>query len=147
MIDRRNWQLAFLQQARADWEAYQKTHETYWPACHRLHFLQMATEKLGKALLLAGQAELARVTGSHAAFVKFMQVASYDRNLQIRLKMAKPQLKAHFFPSLMRSKFWRQLWHNTAPIPSIPGLIEQAKFAFRSFILFRRPNYCNHRTA
>jgi len=96
MIDRLNWQLAFLQQARADWEAYQKTHETFWPACHRLHFLQMATEKLGKALLLAGQAEFERVTGSHAAFVKFMQVASCDRSLQIRLKMTKAQLKAHF---------------------------------------------------
>lgn len=96
MSDQRNWKLAFLQQARADWEAYQKTHETFWPACHRLHFLQMATEKLGKALLLAGQAELERVTSSHAAFVKFVQVASYDRNLQIRLKMTKTQLKTHF---------------------------------------------------
>jgi hypothetical protein len=54
MIDLRAWQLAFLKQARSDWETYQRIDDPVWPTCHRLHFLQMATEKLAKALLVAG---------------------------------------------------------------------------------------------
>jgi hypothetical protein len=48
MIDLRTWQLAFLRQARSDWETYQRIDDPTWPTCHRLHFLQMATEKLAK---------------------------------------------------------------------------------------------------
>jgi hypothetical protein len=96
MTKLRDWQMAFLKQARVDWEAYHRTHQTRWPDCHRLLFLQMATEKLGKALLLAGHSKLERLTRSHAAFVKFMQVASYNRNLQTKLSMTPSQLKVHF---------------------------------------------------
>lgn len=74
--------MAFLDQARADWNAYLKTQEPAWPSCHQLHFLQMATEKLSKALLLGGETNLERITHSHAAFVKFLRVVSNNRNLQ-----------------------------------------------------------------
>jgi len=49
MTDRQNWQTAFLNQARVDWEAYQKARLGMWPECHRLLFLQRASEKLAKA--------------------------------------------------------------------------------------------------
>jgi len=96
MTDRRSWQLAFLKQARSDWEAYQATRQAVWPHCHRLHFLQMATEKLGKALLLGGHSKLENITHSHSAFVKFMHIASNNQSLQAQLKITKSQLRAEF---------------------------------------------------
>lgn len=96
MTDRRSWQMAFLKQARSDWEAYEKTRQAAWPHCHRLHFLQMAAEKLGKALLIGGHSKLEDVTHSHSAFVKFMHIASNNYNLRMSLKMTKSQLKADF---------------------------------------------------
>jgi hypothetical protein len=91
-----NWQAAFLRQARSDWKAYQKTTELQWPYCDRLHYLQMATEKLSKALLVAGDMELENLTGSHAAFVNFMRAASKNRKLQKPLGLKKSPLRLHF---------------------------------------------------
>jgi len=91
-----NWQAAFLKQARSDWKAYQKTSERKWPPCHCLHYLQMTTEKLSKALLIAGDMELENLTGSHAAFVNFMRAASKNRKLQKLLGLKKSPLQAHF---------------------------------------------------
>jgi len=96
MTDRRGWQIAFLKQARIEWEAYQRARQSRWPDCLQLHLLQMATEKLGKALLFAGHSKLERLIRSHAAFVKFMQVAGNNSNLQARLSMTHSQLKNHF---------------------------------------------------
>jgi len=90
------WQLAFLKQARADWETYQRIDDPTWPMCHRLHFLQMATEKLGKALLVTGDMPLERITHTHAAFVKFLRVALNSHNLQNGLRMTYSQVRAHF---------------------------------------------------
>lgn len=96
MSDWRKWQAAFLKQARSDWEAYQKTTESEWPYCHRLHYLQMATEKLSKALLVAGNSDIKSLAGSHAAFVKFMRAASKNRKLHQALGLKKSPLKVHF---------------------------------------------------
>jgi len=96
MIDLRAWQLGFLKQARSDWETYQRIDDPTWPTCHRLHFLQMATEKLAKALLVVGDMPLDRITHSHAAFVKFMRVARKNHTLQKELGMTYSQITAHF---------------------------------------------------
>ncbi len=96
MTSRRDWQLAFLRQARSDWEAYQRTIEKSWPICHRLHFLQMASEKLGKALLIRSETKLERITQSHAAFVKFMRMTGNNFDLHLKLGITRPQLKAQF---------------------------------------------------
>jgi len=96
MIDLRAWQLAFLRQGRSDWETYQRIDDPAWPTCHRLHFLQMATEKLAKALLIAGDMPLDKITHTHAAFVKFMRVARKNHNLQKELGMTYSQIIAHF---------------------------------------------------
>jgi hypothetical protein len=96
MSDWQNWQTAFLKQARSDWDAYQRTRQAAWPSCHRLLFLQMATEKLSKALLVAGHSKLETIAQSHAAFVNFMRVVSNNRNLQKALGMKKPQLRSRF---------------------------------------------------
>ncbi|MGH7456911.1 MAG: hypothetical protein ACRENG_36510 [bacterium] len=91
-----NWRSAFLRQARSDWEAYQKIAEFEWPICHQLHYLQMATEKLSKALLIADDTELESMMGSHAAFVKFFRVIANNRKLQKALGMNKSQQRARF---------------------------------------------------
>lgn len=96
MSDWQNWQTAFLKQARSDWDAYQRTRQPAWPPCHRLLFLQMATEKLSKALLIAGHSKLETMVQSHAAFVNFMRVVGDNRKLQEALGMKKAQLRARF---------------------------------------------------
>jgi hypothetical protein len=96
MIDRQSWQRAFLKQARVDWQAYQRTRNAPWLECHRLLFLQMATEKLGKALLIAGHTSVEKITQTHAAFVKFVQIAGNHRKLQKALGMNKSQQGAQF---------------------------------------------------
>ena len=95
MISRRDWQIAFLKRARSDWEAYQRTHEQMWPTCHRLHFLQMATEKLGKALLVGGETALEEITHTHSALVKFMRIVGKNHRLPLNMGMTKSQLQAH----------------------------------------------------
>jgi hypothetical protein len=56
----------------------------------------MATEKLGKALLVAGDMSLDKITHTHAAFVKFMRVARKNHTLQKELGMTYSQIIAHF---------------------------------------------------
>ena len=55
----------------------------------------MATEKLGKAFLIAGGNPPAKVYTSHKAFVRFLQVVAYNSDLQKQLQMTRPQLRAH----------------------------------------------------
>lgn len=51
--------------------------------CHRLHYLQMSTEKLSKALLLSSRAmQLEDLRASHKVFVKFLRVAGLNQNVQ-----------------------------------------------------------------
>lgn len=46
---RRQWSEAFYRQAKGDWEIYEALGRGRYHACFRLHFLQMASEKLAKA--------------------------------------------------------------------------------------------------
>lgn len=59
----------WLQQARSDFEVFELLRKLGLPDCHLLHYLQMTTEKLGKAWLWRnGTAPKA----SHQAFRKFV---------------------------------------------------------------------------
>jgi hypothetical protein len=60
---------AFLHQARSDYRVFELLWEkdrNEVPGCHPLHYLQMATEKLAKAIMMVGSQEFDRY--SHAAF-------------------------------------------------------------------------------
>lgn len=63
---------AFHRQAQADWALYQhlsqKANLDGFPECQRLHYLQMAGEKLAKALHIALGAQLRAGGHSHVAF-------------------------------------------------------------------------------
>jgi hypothetical protein len=57
---------AFLRQATTDFAAYEVlSARAGLPACHALHYLQMATEKLAKAVLLATGSQEDQVQTSH----------------------------------------------------------------------------------
>ncbi len=64
-----NWQTAHLKQARSDMAVFESIRQQ--PLCQQLHYLQMATEKLGKAFLTDGKKRPERV---HQSFVRFLQV-------------------------------------------------------------------------
>lgn len=46
-----SWRDAFLKQSRSDYETLRHLSDQRVPLCHRLHYLQMASEKLAKACL------------------------------------------------------------------------------------------------
>lgn len=65
---------AFLAQARSDWEVYKRLRETDLPACHALHYLQMAGEKLAKAYRLRDTfSPIHELTVHHTGFAKFIK--------------------------------------------------------------------------
>lgn len=66
------WRTATLLQAQSDYEMFlrlQKSRDA--PLCHRLHYLQMTTEKLAKAFLTPPGG---RYPNTHDAFVRFVRV-------------------------------------------------------------------------
>jgi hypothetical protein len=72
-------QRLFLVQARTDFAVFQLlVKESALPCCHALHYLQMATEKLGKAH--AWKDGLPHNT--HRAFVGFLRSLSANRQAQ-----------------------------------------------------------------
>jgi hypothetical protein len=85
----------YLLQSRSDWQVYQILQRQPVKECHSLHYLQMATEKLGKAFLIAGGNAPASVYTSHKAFVRFLQVVAYNSDLQKQLRMTRQQLRAY----------------------------------------------------
>jgi len=62
------WHDGYLEQARSDWGMYNRLQDSSGTTCHTLHYLQMTTEKLGKAFLLVHGTPLENVRGSHRAF-------------------------------------------------------------------------------
>ncbi|VAW31959.1 hypothetical protein MNBD_CHLOROFLEXI01-5011 [hydrothermal vent metagenome] len=74
------WADAYLQQARSDWEIYQLLQNEDVHACHPLHYLQMTTEKLSKALLLKGsRIDLKTATSKHKGLTQLMNLAKRRR--------------------------------------------------------------------
>jgi hypothetical protein len=67
-----SWRSAFLAQAQSDYRIFQtvlKAPDT--ELCHQLHYLQMASEKLAKAVLLRRARD--RPPLSHKGFVQFLR--------------------------------------------------------------------------
>lgn len=90
------WAHAYLEQARSDWETYTVVSENDCAACHELHYLQMTTEKLGKAALLRSRtADLEDVRKTHKAFVSFLKVTARNPNIQEELSMSGRQLREY----------------------------------------------------
>ena len=96
------WVRAFARQADADfraWELYDVYPEAVAAECHRMHFLQMACEKLCKACVLDAQiVTLDKVQTSHG-FVKsqlstiLKQELSYKREKSAQIKTVMQHFK------------------------------------------------------
>jgi hypothetical protein len=69
-------QRLYLVQARSDWGILRLLRRE--AVCHQLHYLQMATEKLGKAFFWKGRG--AENLG-HAAFSRFVRAISTNRRV------------------------------------------------------------------
>lgn len=90
------WANAYLEQARSDWETYEVIMQNTCATCQELHYLQMTTEKLGKAALLRSRtANLDGLGKTHKAFVSFLRLAARNHNLQRELSMRGPQLQQY----------------------------------------------------
>jgi hypothetical protein len=75
-------QRLFLVQARTNFVVFELLRKQGdLPACHALHYLQMATEMLGKAHAWKHGA----VKNTHRAFVKFLRSLSANRQAQKKL--------------------------------------------------------------
>lgn len=76
------YQRLFLVQARTDFAVFELFRkDSGLPACHALHYLQMATEMLGKAYNWTH----GRPKTTHRAFVSFLNSLTTNRQAQKRL--------------------------------------------------------------
>jgi hypothetical protein len=79
MDDRMNeQQRVYYAQATTDYEMFRELSDK--PVCHRLHYLQMCTEKLAKAYFK--QNINTNVQASHAWFVPFMRAIQMDSRVR-----------------------------------------------------------------
>lgn len=69
-----NWRDAFLTQAWSDYQLFEKLNSERCPLCHKLHYLQMATEKLAKSFLCSPKSDNPP-RKTHYAFVRFLKLS------------------------------------------------------------------------
>ena len=76
----RDWRSAYFQQAHSDYRLFQKIAiQEDVPLCHKLHYLQMTTEKMAKGFLTPkGAGEYKR---SHNAFGAFVRQSKMNSTL------------------------------------------------------------------
>ncbi|MEW6112548.1 MAG: hypothetical protein AB1664_10505 [Thermodesulfobacteriota bacterium] len=68
-----NWRDAYLAQAWSDYQIFRVLNKGRYPLCHKLHYLQMATEKLAKGFLYSSKGKPPQKT--HYVFVRFLKVS------------------------------------------------------------------------
>lgn len=70
-----DWRQAFARQAKADYETWARLEDCRdAPKCHKLHFLQMACEKLSKAHLFGTVKDPYEIQRRHAYIAKNLPV-------------------------------------------------------------------------
>ncbi len=79
-----NWRKAFFRQASSDHAVRRFLNTPKVEYCHRLHYLQMMTEKLAKAFLTK-PTEKNQPALTHAGFVQFLRVLRGRRDLRQNL--------------------------------------------------------------
>ncbi len=68
------WRDGYLLQAESDFSYFQRFNKAREPRCQQLHYLQMATEKLAKAILCSGNNKPYEKT--HYAFVRLLKLST-----------------------------------------------------------------------
>ncbi|MCH8963600.1 MAG: hypothetical protein IIB58_01460 [Planctomycetes bacterium] len=88
------WKGAYLVQAKADYQVLELLLKEEIAACHWLHYLQMCTEKLGKAVALAGGQPFSQIRFSHKSFVQFLRTVPRNHAIQKHLDVTSKILRA-----------------------------------------------------
>lgn len=117
-----SWSQAFYRQARSDYEMYLLLNREGAPACHRLHYLQMCTEKLAKSYQSDPRTN-SRPVRSHHAFVRFMQLVKSRPEFRRRYGRSNDQFVAMIDSLLPLSRRIEELapaGDQDAPNPEYP---------------------------
>jgi hypothetical protein len=69
-----NWKEAYFSQAWSDYGVFKTLNKGNIALCHKLHYLQMASEKLAKGFLCESNRPPKK---THFAFVKFLRVSRH----------------------------------------------------------------------
>lgn len=94
------WHEAYLAQARSDELIRKQFAATRVSYCHRLHYLQMVTEKLAKAMLTQPGGDKPAPT-SHTAFVRMLQVMKGRPDIREGLGFIDAKLFRNYIDSLL----------------------------------------------
>lgn len=89
------WGDAFLRQARSDWCVYKEIQNLQVDDCHKLYYLRITTEKLGKAALLKSGSYSITNIRKHRVFVKYLQLSTRNPKLCKVLGIKSTQLKPY----------------------------------------------------
>ena len=116
-----DWRDALLVQARSDFEMLQFLRRHAAPFCYQLHFLQMATEKLGKGFATAsGGLQPSKV---HRAFVGFLCSVRSSARLRQACQCGPGQIDAYVGPLMPQARLIEDLAPsiaNDGPNPECP---------------------------
>lgn len=96
-----DWRSAYLTQAKSDYAVLLKLNQEEAPLCHRLHYLQMATEKLAKGFLTPKGG--ARYPKTHNAFADFVRVADRRPDLRVASRFTKRSQFAAYVASFLET--------------------------------------------
>lgn len=104
-IQQKNWRFkmtwhdAFLTQAHSDYSVFMKLNESRFPLCHKLHYLQMATEKLAKVF----QCEKRNTPPpkTHLALLKMLKIIKGRQEIQKQLEFKHKKSYKSYIDSLM----------------------------------------------
>jgi hypothetical protein len=95
-----DWHEAYLAQARSEFAILRRLSAPDVEYCHRLHYLQMVTEKLAKAMLTPPGSETP-APASHVMFVKMLQVLKGRREIRRQLRYPKAEVFTSYINSLL----------------------------------------------
>lgn len=77
-----DWHEAFMVQARSEHAVMTMLDKANVAPCHRLHYLQMVTEKLAKAVITPRGDRVPAPPTSHVVFVRMLQVIRTNRSVR-----------------------------------------------------------------
>lgn len=95
------WHESYLIQARSDYAILRKLQSRDVEHCHRLHYLQMVSEKLAKAMLTPASRTTPAPT-SHAMFVRMLQVLKSRPEIRRKLGYQDTVIFKAFIDSLLQ---------------------------------------------
>jgi hypothetical protein len=97
-----NWRDAFFTQAWSDYQLLRGLNESRYPLCHKLHYLQMTTEKLAKGFLCHFQGRNAPAQKTHFVFTRFLKISKQRSGLRESLGYERnSKAFSHYVDSLL----------------------------------------------